>query len=91
MSDSQKIELDSNIDITAIESLYGDFEKVLNSGGNVEIDAAKVERVDSSSLQLILAFQTAMSVHGCEIKWLSISENLEKTAELLGVREKLFS
>lgn len=91
MSDLQKIELDSNIDITVIESLYGHFEKVLNSGGNVEIDAAKVERVDSSSLQLILAFQTAMLAHDCEIKWLNVSENLEKTAELIGVQEKLFS
>ena len=64
-------------------------ESLLQTGHDVEIDASKVEQIDTSALQLLLNFHQALSNDGRNILWKEPSEQLLNTAKLLGVDDHL--
>jgi anti-anti-sigma regulatory factor len=53
--------------------------------GPYEIDGASVEHVDTSGVQLIVAFALDCLERGTAYKWIGRSPTLEKAIELLGV------
>ena len=53
--------------------------------GPYEIDGASVEHVDTSGVQLIVAFALDCLEKGTAYKWIGRSPTLEKAIELLGV------
>lgn len=89
MTDIHQVKLDSSVDITVVESLYGEFEKVLSSNGGVAIDAGQVERIDTSALQLIFTFKEQINSNGYDVEWSEMSESFKETAALVGLDELL--
>ena len=89
MTDTHQIKLDRIIDITVVEVLYSEFETVLSKNGGVAIDASQVERIDTSSLQLIHTFREQIRSNGYQLKWTSVSDNFFEIATLLGLDERL--
>ena len=53
--------------------------------GPYEIDGASVEHVDTSGVQLIVAFALDCLEKGTAYKWIGLSPTIEKAIELLGV------
>ncbi|PCJ21925.1 MAG: hypothetical protein COB04_01720 [Gammaproteobacteria bacterium] len=89
MTDTHEIKFDKIIDITVVEALYSELEKALSGHGSVDIDASQVERVDTSTLQLIYTFKEQISANGYKLKWTGVSDNFFEIATLLGLDEKL--
>ncbi len=57
----------------------------LEATGNVELDALKVERVDTSVLQLLAAFVRDMREAGRTVAWAGANEEFSRSARLLGL------
>lgn len=89
MTELHHIKLESTVDITVVETLYGQFEEILSSNGPVAIDAGQVERIDTSSLQLIYTFKEQIDANGYDVKWGPLSENFLEIASLVGLHELL--
>jgi len=89
MTELHQIKLGTTVDITVVEALYGEFEKVLGNKVSVAIDASQVERIDTSSLQLIYAFREQIAANGNELEWGPLSENFLEIASLVGLQELL--
>ena len=53
------------------------------------LDVAKVERIDTSSLQLLYAFIQEAKINNVEVAWRSPSEAMTNSANLLGMEEAL--
>lgn len=83
------IQLPSVMDISAVAELKRRLSEFLTATEPVVIDAAEVERVDGSSLQLLLAFQQQANVLGLDLTWQSASEELKASAQLMGLTESL--
>ena len=87
--ESEQLDLGSKCTIIRAEELHAQMEILIQSGKDVEIDASKVEQVDTSALQLLLSFHQTLSNDGRHVKWNAPSEQLIKTAKLLGVENQL--
>lgn len=77
------------MDISVVEALYGELEKVINEGSSVMMKADKVERVDTASLQLLHSFHQELKVHDQTLSWNSPSKALLNAAELIGLKSEL--
>jgi len=78
-----------NIDISDAEKLLEDLRATLDSASQVEIDASKVERIDTAALQLFLAFILASQQQGLEVVWSGVSEPMLAAANILGIAEAM--
>ena len=87
MSDGNKITLSGVVDISAAESVYGEFEEMLGKGGDITINSAELDRVDTAVMQIILAAKLSLEEHHSILIWESTSEAMENTARLLGANE----
>jgi ABC-type transporter Mla MlaB component len=63
-------------------------EKFL-SRKQITIDAAKIEKIDTSALQLLTAFILEAGKRSIKVKWQSPSEALLISANLLGLDQHL--
>ena len=89
MAESVTIECNANMDITTVENFHHQLEEVLNDGCSVVLDASKVERADSASLQMLYAFKQVLESHHLSLNWKSPSERMQESAHLLGLDEHL--
>ncbi len=55
----------------------------------VQIDGSQVISLDSTTLQMLLAFRRDLVAEGVKVEWLDPSKKLKKTAGLLGLLEEL--
>ncbi|MFL6648420.1 MAG: lipid asymmetry maintenance protein MlaB [Sulfurifustaceae bacterium] len=55
----------------------------------LELEAARLERLDGAFLQLLVAFQRAAKARGLRPRWRSVSPVLRSAAEALGLIETL--
>ncbi len=89
MTDTLKIVLESNSTIVQAEAFAAQLEEVFRRSRPVEFDGGVVERVDTAILQLLLTFFREMRLAGVKVGWKASSENLKKSANLLGVAKEL--
>ena len=89
MTELHQITLEGTVDITVIETLYGEFEKVLSNNSPVAIDAGQVDRIDTAALQLIYTFREQIYDKGFELQWGALSENFLEISSLIGLTELL--
>ena len=85
---SVAITLDPIITLTEVTGLREKFLKLLDVG-EIQIDASKVEHIDTGGLQLLLAFAKAYKNHGGQITWVGWSAPCLNTAESLGLAKLL--
>ena len=81
-------ELQSVQDISSVAELKEDL-KGLFKYEKVILDVSNVERIDTTSLQLLYAFIEEAKVNSLEIAWNSPSEAMTNSARLLGMEEVL--
>ena len=87
--DTEQLDLGAKCTIIRAEELHAQMENLLASGHDVEIEASKVEQIDTSALQLLLSFHQALTNDGRQVIWKAPSEQLLTTAKLLGVDNQL--
>lgn len=83
------VNCEPTVDITVVEELYGHLHKALLEKHVVEIEAALIERIDGSVLQLFAAFFREAGEVGLDVSWKSVSDALIRSAEVLGLKEVL--
>lgn len=89
MAELNRIVLEKSSDISKVEQLHERFEALLESSAGVEIDAAAVERIDTSTLQLLVSFFNALSKHHLEARIVQPSASFLDTARLMGLSHHL--
>lgn len=88
-SDSKLYVLESVLSINTLNQLYDDFIVLSDHQGGVNIDASSVEKVDTASVQMILAFFRKKKQQSFSVQWLSPSEELINKISLLGLSEEM--
>lgn len=65
------------------------FAARMESGGDIEIDASAVTRIDAAFIQLLFAVQRTLADAGCSLQWAAVSPAVHQSVELLGMRTHL--
>ena len=81
--------LESSMVINKAGDFYESLKKLDTSGQAIEIDASKVEIIDSAILQLLFAFALSLKEKNIKLSWKEPTENLLNKASILGLTEKL--
>lgn len=81
----EKLDLGTKCTIIRAEELHAQMESLIQSGHDIEIDASKIEQIDTSALQLIMTFQQNLLQDGRKLSWLQPSDQTIETAKLLGL------
>ena len=80
--------LDAELKIAQARQLKDTLTKFL-SRKQLTIDASRVEKIDTSTLQLLTAFVTEAGDRSAKIRWLSPSPALLNAAGILGLTQHL--
>jgi anti-anti-sigma regulatory factor len=75
--------------IDTAEELLLRLRTAADEHGDVEIDGSAVISLDSTTLQMLVAFRRDMLAEGAQVQWRGASAKLKKTAGLLGLAEEL--
>jgi len=86
---ASSITLRENLGISGAEKLHTRLKTCAAKGVNVNLNAAKVDTIDTSSLQLLLAFVRQVHESGHSVNWQHPSAALLKTAALTGLTGEL--
>jgi len=86
--DDKVFELQSVQDISAVAELHEEL-KTLFKHEKVILDVSNIERIDTTSLQLLYAFIEEAKVNNVEVAWRSPSEAMTNSVNLLGMEEVL--
>ncbi len=87
--DIEKLDLGTKCTIIRAEELHAQMETLLQSEHDVEIDTSQVEQIDTSALQLLLSFHSALHKAGRQLTWKTPSEQTLTSAKLLGLDQTL--
>jgi len=85
----EKLDLGTKCTIIRAEELHAQMETLLQSEHDVEVDCSQVEQIDTSALQLLLGFHSALHQAGRQLSWKSPSEQTITSAKLLGLDQSL--
>jgi ABC-type transporter Mla MlaB component len=83
------IVLASNCNVRDASELQQSLCRHLDEAATVTLDIRKLERVDTSTLQLLCAFVRDRAARERKVEWLGDSPILREAAQLLGVAELL--
>ncbi len=89
MTDTFRLELESNVTIAVAGDLYNQLHDALDSSRVIEVNAEAVEKIDTAGLQLLCLVSKELQSHFMEIKWFKPSQAFLASAKLLGVAEIL--
>lgn len=84
-----KIQLAANLSISEAENLYKGLAKVFKRKPPLVLDASKVERVDTASIQVLACFCHSAHERDIELSWHKPSINFCRAAELAGLNTVL--
>lgn len=87
MSEVHVLKLDRNSGIACAEELGHKLESAFQAGTPVKIDASEVERVDTTTVQLIYSFLSSMNDLGVDVSFDQPSESFLSGSERLGFLE----
>jgi ABC-type transporter Mla MlaB component len=88
-SDRTELVFEGVLDAAHVREAYQTLDQCLQRGLALELHAAKLERVDTAGLQLLLAFCRAASEHGLKLEWRSVSDVLRANGTMVGVVDLL--
>jgi len=88
-ADDAVLRLPAQCTIREAAQLLGQLTMRLEHSAPVYIDAAKVERIDTAALQLLVAFFSERKARRCAVVWLECSEGLMRAAAALGLTTEL--
>jgi ABC-type transporter Mla MlaB component len=75
--------------ISTVNELYCSLKQSLESGLVIELDASRVERIDTAALQLLCAFVRDSASSGRRIQWRRPTQALITSAKLLQIQDLL--
>lgn len=84
-SEELTLVLPSVIGIAEAEGFHGTLDEAIKNGGSYGIDAAAVERIDTSIMQQLLCFRAELQRQGLELKINAASEAFANAVRLLGL------
>lgn len=82
-----KIKLEGLLSIKNIEELKAKLDGGLVQKKDIVFDTAKLERIDTASLQLIAAFTKKLRDEGFSVTWSKPSREIVEIAQLLDFKE----
>ncbi len=77
------------LDVSRADTLHGALDALLANEGMVTLEADSVERIDTSILQLLVAFKRELNKRGFDLQWANASDVIIFTARSLGLLEAL--
>lgn len=86
---TNRLLLDETLDISIINDLYNKLKDSTQQADAVEIDAGKVQRIDTATLQLLYSWYAAEKNKGTKISWKNTSGPFYQSARLLGLHKLL--
>jgi len=86
---SSKFTLSEHLNIGNTEKLHTRLRNCVEKNLDVNLNAEKVLTIDTTALQLLLAFVQQMQINGNVVKWNKPSDALLKTATLTGLNTHL--
>ena len=86
---SKMLVLESSMVINKAADFHKLLKEYVADGQVVEIDASKVEIIDTAMLQLLFSFASNLEKNGLEISWHKPTEILLNKASVLGLSEHL--
>lgn len=81
----QSIHLAGRLEVASVAELKQEMDRVLQSGGVVQLNGSGVERADAAALQLLLAFWRESEAVGVVVEWQSPSAALVNAATVIGM------
>ena len=84
-----RLELESSIVINNAGDMFESLKQLAASGQDIEIDASKVEIIDTAMLQLFFAFVLDLKEKNIKLSWHEPTDNLLNKASILGLTEQL--
>jgi len=81
--------LEPILTIAEVEMLHKKLQDLLQHDGDIQIDASKVQMIDTAGLQLLLVFNMALQKQQKSISWITPSPTFQETAALIGLSSHL--
>ena len=89
ISNSSTLVLDEQVRISQSLGLKETLAKLLDTNNSIQIDASKIQKIDTSGLQLLTAFSLEARNKSIALEWNSPSESFLKAANLLDLTKHL--
>ena len=74
-----------HLNITMVDGFKETLQSALDEGGDCKLNVALVEKMDSTGLQLLIAFQQALVKQGCHLVLKGDSDVFTSTLETVGM------
>jgi phospholipid transport system transporter-binding protein len=87
-SNSSPLRLGSTT-IRTVTAFQAELAERLDESGNVQIDGSDVERIDTATLQLLVAFVRDLRADARSVEWIDCSAALRRAANSLGLERAL--
>ncbi|MES0326947.1 MAG: STAS domain-containing protein [Gammaproteobacteria bacterium] len=88
-SSTKQFVLESSLIINNASDIYESLKKLAACGHDIEIDASKVEIIDSAILQLFFSFVLNLQEKNIKLTWYKPTEGLLNKASTLGLSKQL--
>lgn len=85
----QRVALQDELTIACSAEYYQQFLACLERGGDINIDASAVSRVDAAFVQLLYLVQRELAEGGRTLRWEAVSPAFTESVGLLGLSEPL--
>jgi len=89
VTDNTVCELDASLDISVVEKLLETLNQITQSDNSIQIDANKIERIDSAAFQLLYSYQKSMDKKQTVVSFVNPSAVFLENATLLGLHKIL--
>ena len=86
---NDRIKLPDELSIANSVEFYQLLMNLIEEGGDIELDADSLTRIDAAGIQLLFVVQRALSEGGNTLRWFATSPPLKESAALLGMTESL--
>ena len=84
-----QFECEDVLDISRAQELHTQLQESLGLGSEIELNAANIQRIDASVLQIFTAFFKAAAARKVSVRWIAPSDALLRSAHLLGLSSHL--
>ncbi len=85
MSEITRVDLEDTFDITVAEKYRTKLLEALSGSKPIELNAEKIERADTSALQVLCAFFKDAKAQGIDVSWVKPTQAMKEAAQLLGL------
>jgi anti-anti-sigma regulatory factor len=82
---SYTVHCPQHLNITMVEGFKEALQAAVDKGGECHLNISLVEKIDSTGMQILVAFQNAMVEQGGLVKIKGSSDIFESTSDVLGI------